>query len=115
MTHGRLSYLENGLIFIAGLMFLIYSRWGSSIRGVALAGAVATFAGKLIGGLLLPALVVTIVISETDRRLRFAVTAILSFIAAGAALALMLYGGDVIAVFAYLREQSQGIQGFPGG
>ena len=118
LTHGRLSYLENGLVFITGLMFLVYSRWGDSLRGVAVAGAlaaVATFTGKLIGGLLLPALVMTIVISETDRRLRFAVIATLSFVAAGAALVLILYGGDTTAVIAYLREQSHGIQGFPGG
>ncbi len=118
LTHGRLPYLENGLIFIAGMMFFVYSRWGGSLRGVAVAGvlaALATFTGKLIGGLLLPALVVAIVISESDRRLRLAVTAVLSFIAAGTAITLILYGADTTAVVAYLREQSQGIQGFPGG
>ena len=118
LTYGRLSYLENGLIFLAASVFLVYSRWGHKIWGIVAAGvlaALATFIGKLFGSLLLPALVVAIFLSGTDNRWRSIILSIAGYVTTSALIILVLYGGDVFAAFAYVGEQSYGLRGFPAG
>ena len=44
ITHLRLAYLENGLIFWAALLFCIYSHFGDRIWGLALSGLIVAFA-----------------------------------------------------------------------
>jgi len=118
LTYGRLSYLENGLIFIAAVMFWVYSWWGDRIWGVVLCGAlaaIATFAGKLFGGLLLPVLIATIYASCTRDRVKLIVAGILAFGLASLAWIAIFYGSDLSAAFAYAGEQSYGLRGFPAG
>jgi len=117
-THGRLSYLENGLIFIAALLFFVYSRWGDRLWGVALSGllvAIAMLTGKLFGALLLPALLLAILFSGRDDRWRRALVSGGAFLIGSLALMLMLYGTDLAAAMGYVGEQSYGLRGFPKG
>ncbi|MCK4632838.1 MAG: hypothetical protein KAT79_06170, partial [candidate division Zixibacteria bacterium] len=58
LTHMRLPYLENGLVFWASLLFFVYSWYGNRVCGVVLSGiivAFAAFTGKLFGALLIGA------------------------------------------------------------
>jgi hypothetical protein len=118
LTYGRLSYLENGLIFLAALVFFVYSWWGDRIWGMALAGglvAVVMLAGKLFGALLLPALVLSALFSGHARRWTHVVTVIAAFLLVGLGMIVLLYGRDVQAAFTYVGEQSFGLRGFPEG
>jgi len=118
ITYGRLSYLENGLMFVAAVMFWVYSWWGDRLWGIVACGAlaaVATFAGKLFGSLLLPVLIVTIFTSPSPNRIKMIVAGVLAFLAASLALIVAFYGSDLSAAFAYAGEQSYGLRGFPAG
>lgn len=118
LTHGRLSYLENGLLFMGALLFFIYSKWGDKTWGIILSGAVVALAGlvgKLFGLLLLPALLLAIYNSYAERRWRQIAWACGSFAATLSAAALSLYGGNMATAFGYIGEQSYGLRGFPAG
>ncbi len=118
LTYGRLTYLENGLLLIASIMFWVYSWWGDKLWGVLLAGALAAAAmltGKLFGALLLPTLILTIIFSSESRRLVKAGAATASFVITALALVLILYGTDLAAAFTYITEQSYGLRGYPAG
>ncbi|HWR83346.1 MAG TPA: hypothetical protein VN285_08585 [Candidatus Deferrimicrobium sp.] len=117
-TYGRLSYLENGLIFLSALVVFVYSWWGNRWWGVALSGALvalATLTGKLFGALLLPALVAAIVLSRQGQVRRRTAPAVVAFLLTAVVVSVLLYGRDVRAAFAYVGEQSYGLRGFPDG
>ncbi len=118
LTHGRVSYLEDGLILLAAMTFAAYSWFGRKLWGVVLCGALAAAAmltGKLFGGLLLPALLLTIVFSDRPHRWRDALIAAGSFAVAALVLALALYGSEITAAYSYAGEQAYGLRGFPAG
>ncbi len=117
-TYGRLSYLENGLVFLTALTFLIYSRWGDRLWGIALAGVavgLATMTGKLFGALLMPALVAAVLLSGQPSRWRFSLTAVAAFVLTVAGCALLFYGTEAGAAMGYVQEQTYGLRGFPEG
>ncbi len=118
LTHSRLSYLENGLLFWVGAMFWVYSWWGHQRVGVAVAGSIAAaamFTGKLFGALLLPALLLAVLSGSGQSKRKHAVYAGASFAVAAVLLGFALYGARLSAVFAYTGEQSYGLRGFPDG
>ncbi len=118
IVHGRLSYLENGLIFIASLLFFVYSWWGDRRWALIASGVLAAIAmimGKLFGVLLLPALVLAEWFAYREDRLRRVVVAVGSFFAAIVVLVFALYGSHLSAVYGYFGEQSYGLRGFPAG
>ncbi len=118
LTYGRLSYLENGLIFIAALFFFVYCWFGDKLWGLVLSAlllAAATFTGKLFGVLLVPALLLTIFWSGRPHRYREMVLALGAYAIASVMLVLLLYGGNFTAAFSYVGEQSYGLRGFPAG
>ncbi|HOP06138.1 MAG TPA: hypothetical protein PLF13_02480 [candidate division Zixibacteria bacterium] len=117
-TYGRLSYLENGLLFLAALMFFIYSWYGDKLWGLiatAILAAAATFTGKLFGALLMPALLVTLFFLDKDERWKRIGIAVGAFLVSGLVLIFLLYGSDLTAAFGYVGEQSYGLRGFPEG
>ena len=112
LTYGRLSYLENGLLFFMGLLFFLYSWFGDRLWGLLLCGgvvALATFTGKLFGALLFPALLLAIWVANGSQLRRHLLAATGSFLVASAILIGALYGSDVTAAFPY------GLRGFPEG
>ncbi len=118
LTYGRLSYLENGLIFLAAIVFFVYTRWGDRVWGAALSGglvALVMLTGKLFGALILPALVLAILFSGRPHRLRHAGAALVAFLLMSFLTILLLYGQDLRAAIGYISEQSLGLWGFPKG
>ncbi|MFQ5453401.1 MAG: hypothetical protein ACE5D6_04360 [Candidatus Zixiibacteriota bacterium] len=118
ITYGRLSYLENGLLFISSLLFFVYSRWHNKVWGVLISGvlvALAMLTGKLFGALLMPALFFAILFSNNKQRWQYSIISLSSFIVAAVLLSLLLYGKDLTAAFGYIGEQSYGLRGFPVG
>jgi tetratricopeptide (TPR) repeat protein len=118
VTYGRLSYLENGLIFISAVLFLCYTRLGDRLWGLAVCGVVAACAalcGKLFGAMLLPVLALTVYFGGGKVRWKHIVVMSGTALVSGFLLMLILYGGDVTAAFGYAGEQSLGLRGFPEG
>jgi len=118
LTYGRLPYLENGLIFWSGLVFLIWSRWGEKTWGVAAAGAVvalATVTGKVFGILLLPALILSILVSERQTRWQHIMSTAGAFVGMTVFLVLILFNGHISQAFGFVSYQSLGLHGFPDG
>jgi hypothetical protein len=118
LTHGRLPYLENGLLLLLSALFWVYSWWGDRLIGLAISGAliaIAMICGKLFGVLILPALLAAIwFTSDSDRMKRIALT-LMSFAAMTALLALVLYSGRLTAITGFLEEKTVGLYGFPPG
>ncbi|RKX22418.1 MAG: hypothetical protein DRP35_01995 [Candidatus Zixiibacteriota bacterium] len=118
LTYGRLTYLENGLIFISGVMFFVFSKWHDKTYGVIIAGflaALAMLSGKLFGVLLFPSLLLAIFFSENKFKWRFIGYTIGSFMGSSLILILVLYGSDFTAAFGYISEQTYGLRGIPKG
>jgi 4-amino-4-deoxy-L-arabinose transferase-like glycosyltransferase len=117
-TYGRLPFLENGLIFVAAILFFVHSFWGDRMWGAALSGALVALAmltGKLFGAYLLPALVLAIAFSANRNRWRLCLTAVLSFFLVSIALLFVLYGRNVEAAFAFAGREQYGLHKFPQG
>ncbi|MEW5994753.1 MAG: hypothetical protein AB1744_10200 [Candidatus Zixiibacteriota bacterium] len=118
LTHGRLPYLENGLLFLSALVFFVYSWWGDRLWGAAVAGgviALAMLAGKLFGALLLPALLLAIIMSDGTGRRRRAAAAIGSFAVVSFIYVFLVYGQNLGAAAGYIGEQTYGLRGIPEG
>ncbi len=118
ITHGRLPYLENGLLFAAGILFWVYSWYGDRTWGVSLCGvliAVVMLSGKLFGVLILPALMLAIVSSSEGNRVRRVIASGVSFIVGATLLTLIMYAGRFASVAGYFGEQTYGLYGFPPG
>jgi 4-amino-4-deoxy-L-arabinose transferase-like glycosyltransferase len=118
LTHGRLTYLENGLLFLAAMAFYVFLRWGQTNWGIALTGALiaaAMITGKLFGAVLLPATLLAVILSKSDNKWRQILTCTAAFLISTFVLLLILYGGNLGAAFGYVGEQSYGLRGFPAG
>lgn len=118
LVHSRLSYLENGLLLICSVFFLVYSLWGRRTWGIALCGALAAVAmlmGKLFGVLILPALVAAEWYSDGENRIRHIIWALAVFAGAAVIIIVSAYGTNLSAVMGYFSEQSYGLRGFPEG
>lgn len=118
LTHGRLSYLENGMLFMLAAAFWVYSWWGKHMVGTAIAGglvAAAMLTGKLFGAMMLPALMLTIFFSGGTYRWKLILATTAGFATATLLLLTALYGPEFSAISAYFGEQTYGLRGFPDG
>ncbi len=116
MVYGRYPFLENGLIFISGLLFFI-TIWNRSLSTtILLSGpllALAILSGKLFGLILIVPSAIAIYGESSRARFRnlilFALTALVSI----AALLWIFHGGHLEKIMAYFSEQTTGMYGFP--
>ncbi|MDZ4722338.1 MAG: hypothetical protein SGI97_00275 [candidate division Zixibacteria bacterium] len=117
-TYGRLPYLENGLLFLSALAFLAYSKWGERRWGIVASAAVIAIAalhGKLLGALMFPALLVSVLLSDSPTRTKDAIFATLGFVATGLIFGWLFYGGHLDALSYFASAQTERVQGFPEG
>ncbi len=118
LTYGRLTYLENGLIFLSSLLFYVYSYWGDKQWGVILSGFIISLAmltGKFFGVLLLPAFLLALFFANQKDRWKNISIGTGSFLLSSLIITLVLYGTNFSAAFGYVTEQSYGLRGFPAG
>jgi len=117
IVYGRYPFLENGLIFISGLVFYVFTRWYPHrvvIPIIGLLAALAVLSGKAFGVVLVlpPALIIWYE-SRAQRKMEIAFLGLIAILS-GALLALLYYGDNIMTVYRYLSEQSTGMYGFPG-
>lgn len=118
LTHGRLPYLENGLLLLASLLFMTYARFGESLAGLigcSILAALAMVMGKLFGLMLLPAVLAAVWFSGAENRFRRCLLVLLTFAVTARLLVALFYGGSLEAVRGYFGEQTYGLYGFPPG
>jgi len=117
IVFGRAPFLENGLIFLSALTFLIAVRWRDRSWGIFLVGALVplcALAGKLFGIVIAVPVLAVILMAPENRGRRVAK------LFGGALLATGLWymtalEGSVADYHLYLSEQSMGLYGFPPG
>ncbi len=118
LTYGRLPYLENGLLFLFGLLFLVWTIWNEkkwAPYAVGVIIAAATIGGKLFGALLLPAICMTIFISGSTDRWRRMIEVTATFIVSSVLFVGLLYYGSIENASAFLFNESVQLHGFPEG
>lgn len=116
-AYGRLPYLENGLIFLAGLTFFLYMRFRHRWYGLLAVGFTimqAALLGKLFGGLMF----VPAVVCLADEYRKESWRPILIVAGGGliglAGYLLLFFGGSLTSFLAYLGEINQVFQQPPG-
>ncbi len=117
-TYGRLPYLENGLLFIAGIIFFVYSWWGNRLWGLIVAGilaGLAMLAGKIFGASLFSALLLSIISTNGGGRTKRISASVAAFAVTVVAFLAAAYGKNVLTAFSFFGEQSYGLRGYPPG
>ncbi|MBN2226663.1 MAG: phospholipid carrier-dependent glycosyltransferase [candidate division Zixibacteria bacterium] len=116
IVYGRYPFLENGLIFISGLSFYVFTRWYPNRIVIVATGvliALAVLSGKAFGiVVLLPPLVVI----WNARHVRYKSEMLLLgsvTVLSGILLTLLFYGTNIMIVYRYVTEQSTGMYGIP--
>lgn len=114
--YGRVPLSENGLFFLAGLTFLVYSRWFHTTGGKITVGVLVTLCGllgKSIGFLLGVGPLLFILLSGGTNRLRSTLLFIVPMLFTLGLFWLALYRTQGLSDF--LWEHSAGVHGFPHG
>ncbi len=116
--YGRMPYLENGLIFIAGLLFYLFIRfhdrlWGQLVVGLLI--ALAALAGKAFGLLLIVPVLLGLLYRYRAASLLPSLAVIGGAVVGGATYLLLFYGTDFSILTSYVGEQTTGIYGGPPG
>lgn len=118
-VYGSYPFLETSLLFFSGLVFFLYSWWGDRWWGLVLVGATiaaATFTGKLLGALLLPAVIASEMLSApSGTRLKRNSVTIGAFVVVSLLLVATLYGSQLTDVFGFFKEKIYESRGFPQG
>jgi hypothetical protein len=116
--YGRLPFLENGLIFLSGLIFFLFMKfherwWGQLLTGFLI--GLAAMTGKLFGFVMLAPVIACLFYANRSQGSRAALICIAGSIAAVAACVIIFFGGDISTVTDYYREQTLGMYGIPQG
>ena len=118
LVFGRYPMMENGLIFMCGLLFYTFSRFNSSKWGLILSGVLLSLCGltgKMFGMLLIIPMIFILWSYQSQRFIRqfaiLVITALLSFIL----LAWLFYGSQIGNLYSFLGEHATGMYGTPEG
>lgn len=115
-TYARVPFSEDGFLFLAGLAFLVYSRWFDQLWGKVAVGVIIALAG-LLGksfGFLIGIGPLAIIFMGDRKNITRDAAALVSPVAAVFVLFwLTLYRGENF--FSFLWEHGAGTHGFPHG
>ncbi len=115
-VYGRYPFLENGLIFIGGLLFYLFCRQSSFRFTPAILGllcAIAVLMGKLFGFILIFPLGICLLIEKRNDYIKSLGLTLISFLSGLILLAVLFFGTEIQTVYKYLTEQTVGMYGFP--
>jgi hypothetical protein len=115
-TYGRQPFAENGLFFLAGLLFLVYSRWFDALWGKIVVGvliALCGLLGKGFGFLLGAGPMVYVLMSEPKDRWKGLASVVAPFALIFTLFWLAFYSDQ--GFFTFLWEHGAGVHGFPHG
>jgi len=115
-VYGRYPFLENGLIFLCGLLFYIFvcfypQRWVLYFSGLMI--SLCMLSGKMFGIVMIIPILLVIRIENKKEFWRQAGILSFSWIVSLILLALLYYGENIDTVYRYLQEQTVGMYGIP--
>jgi len=115
-VYGRFPFLENGLIFLCGLLFFVFTRyypkpWVLFFSGLMI--ALSMLSGKMFGIVMIVPMALVILVENREKFWKEIGVLISSWLVSLIFLALLYYGENVGTVFTYLQEQTVGMYGTP--
>jgi 4-amino-4-deoxy-L-arabinose transferase-like glycosyltransferase len=116
--YGRLPFLENGLIFLSGLAFYIFTKYHSAVWGQVLTGilvSLAALAGKLFGFILLGPVVIALVYRYRGGAAKPILFTLGGLILGSVLYLFALFHGKLSVLLNYYAEQTTGMYGSPPG
>jgi hypothetical protein len=114
--YGRVPFSENGLFFLGGLTFLVFTRWFDKLAGkvaVGLLVGLCGLLGKSFGFLLGAGPLVCVLIAGGEKRIRDAAALVVPFIGTFVFFWMFLYRDQ--GFFTFLWEHGTGVHGYPHG
>lgn len=115
IVFGRYPFLENGLIFLCGAIFLIWSKWGTNRYGIIICGILASLAilsGKLFGIVIIFPLILSLYYTG-ENKLNHSILMISSFIGSLILFGIFFYGTNINIFTSYFLEQTVGMYDSP--
>ncbi|UCD16267.1 MAG: hypothetical protein JSV44_07300 [Candidatus Zixiibacteriota bacterium] len=116
IVYGRYPFLENGLIFLGGLLFFLVVRFYPSrpvIVATGMLAALCMLSGKAFGIIMVVPAALVIWLENRSRRAHEVFFLGLITVLSGALLTIIFYGENLTTVYHYMSEQSTGMYGFP--
>jgi len=116
-VYARLPFSENGLIFLAGLAFVVYTYWFDTLTGKILTGGLIALCGLLgkVFGFMVAAGPVGYVLLYQSGRERLRSVLVLAGSAASVIVIFSLIFPSEGGLSGFLWEHAAGAHGFPGG
>jgi hypothetical protein len=116
MAYGRFPYLENGMIFLCGLLFFLFVKYYPAGWVLILTGALTALcalSGKMYGIMMIAPVVVVILLDNPRASFRRFMVVLVSLILFLVLFAFIFYGGHIKIIYNYLSEQTVGMYGLP--
>ncbi len=116
IIYGRYPFLENGLLFISVVLFVVFvkfypRKW--AIVAAAILTSLCVLSGKAFGVIMAVPVMTIIVFERRQKWLLDLGFYVVSGIISGIALLWLYYGSRYDIVYHYISEQSTGLYGFP--
>nr|MBN2277851.1 hypothetical protein [candidate division Zixibacteria bacterium] len=115
-VYGRLPYTENGLIFLASLIFFVFVYYRDKLFGQIILGilvALAALTGKIFGYLLIIPVIAGFLVESRGNKTTAILTAVASCLALSAVWAIIVYGGSLNLLLGFYKSHTVGLHGFP--
>lgn len=116
VLYGRVPFSENGMLFLAGLTFLVYAYWFDSIWGKVVVGvliALTAVLGKSFGFLLAGGPMLYLIVTEQWKGLKPAVWIVGGVVATTLLFTTVVHGEN--GLFGFIYEYGVGEHGTPHG
>lgn len=116
--YGRLPFLENGVIFLAGLLFFIFIKFHDTSRGQIASGvliAAVVIHGKLFAVALLAPVLIVLLVQYRKKFIKPVLLVIGGFIIYAAFFFVVFLRGSFGVIEQYYMEQTVGMYGAPEG
>jgi 4-amino-4-deoxy-L-arabinose transferase-like glycosyltransferase len=116
IVYGRYPFLENGLIFLCGLLsflFIKYSRRSWMLILTGLLTALCALSGKMFGIVMIVPVLAVLLTDERKSFIGRGALMVISMAVSLILLSLLFYGGQVGTVLSYVKEQTLGMYGAP--
>ncbi len=115
-VYGRFPFLENGLIFLCGLLYYVFTRYYPTNWVLYFSGAMIALimlSGKMFGIVMIVPLLLIIRVENKKEFWKQSIILISSSVISLFLLAMLYYGENIGTVYRYLQEQTVGMYGAP--
>ncbi len=115
-VYGRFPFLENGLIFLCGLLYYVFTRYYPANWVLYFSGVMITLcmlSGKMFGIVMIVPILLIIRVENKKEFWKQSFILISSSVISLILLAMLYYGENIGTVYRYMQEQTVGMYGAP--